>query len=64
MKKIAFDWVKKVIDSCSTSEHLSGATKLIHLFGDRFNDYSMTNELFDHFIEHSHNLILEFKINC
>jgi hypothetical protein len=63
-KKDVHEWIEKVIESCRTSTHLEGASKLIDLFDRRYNDFTLTRKLQDFFIDFVHNnLIIKPKKN-
>ena len=41
----AFNWVKKVIDSCETRVHFNNVRKLMTNFFNTFNDYELSKKL-------------------
>jgi hypothetical protein len=44
-KKEIYEWLEKVIKTCSNDFHFEGIDRLIELFYDKFKDEAMTNEL-------------------
>jgi hypothetical protein len=59
-KKEVVTWIKKIIKSCKTSQHLKGAEKLIIQFDTVYNDYSKTRDLQNYFINFVHdNLVFK-----
>lgn len=45
MKTELFDWIIKIIESCTDDFHFEGADRVIELFNDKFKDEEMYFEL-------------------
>lgn len=45
MKHQKFDWIAKIIESCTDSFHFQGVEKLIDLFSEQEKDEELTSHL-------------------
>lgn len=45
MKNELFDWITKIIDSCTDDFHFEGADNIIELFNEKFKDEEMYFQL-------------------